>query len=406
MATSPLIQGGTQYRLPAQLILILLLVSRLFILLKILVKGLNSADKEPLNCVLFNSFQVQWEKNSTYQLQFTVWDDKSEAYEMLDVESSVFFDGQEYIVKTNEPDIIGGIETKQMTCMQIYNEVSRVRQRNTNTGDKTYSVMDVLNFYFKGNTYGFTYQVIGTFDNQVITDLGNSDGKDCLSKILDTWPTAIIFPDNKNIRVYSDDAFKQNLGNRLDYPNNSNEVKLTYDSQTIVNQVKAFGKTKDNDSDDGNTNTTSYYFNPITVSDDDSISKWGLHIGDDISDERFTDANSMQAYAKTQLQPDPDLTIEVIATENIRPVAGEMRRLEVRNKGYVTNVQTVSYTWYPFDPSQGTDIVMNNTEQTILDYQRSTRNEINKAIAASKAGSNNYTANILLGEKVGEIGAD
>ncbi|PIO87308.1 phage tail protein [Loigolactobacillus backii] len=403
MATSPLIQGGTQYRLPAQLILILLLVSRLFILLKILVKGLNSADKEPLNCVLFNSFQVQWEKNSTYQLQFTVWDDKSEAYEMLDVESSVFFDGQEYIVKTNEPNIIGGIETKQMTCMQIYNEVSRVRQRNTNTGDKTYSVMDVLDFYFKGNTYGFTYQVIGTFDNQVITDLGNSDGKDCLSKILDTWPTAIVFPDNKNIRVYSDDAFKQDLGNRLDYPNNSNEVKITNDSQALVNQVKAYGKEKDTGTDNG---AAGYYFNPITVSDNDSIKKWGLHIGDNISDDRFTSATSMETYAKSQLHPNPALTIEVIASTNVKPIAGEVRRLEIRPKSFVTNVQVMSYTWYPFDPSQGTDIILNNTEQTILDYQRSMTTKINQAVSNVKNKTSVFAPNILLGEKVGEVGGN
>lgn len=370
---------------------------------KVLVKGLNSADKEPLNCILFNSFQVQWEQNSTYQVQFTAWDDRSEAYEMLGVEASVFFDGQEYIVKTNEPDIVGGIETKQITCMHVYNEVSRIRQRNVNTGDKTYSVTDVLDFYFKDNTYGFAYRVYGTFDKQVITDLGNSSGKDCLSKILETWPDAVVFPDNKIIQVYSGEAFKQSLGGRLDYPNNSNEVKITNDSQALVNQVKAYGKEKDIGTDN---DVVSYYFNPITVSDNDSIKKWGLHIGDDISDDRFTSAASMEAYAKSQLQPNPALTIEVIASTNVKPIAGEVRRLEIRPKSFVTNVQVMSYTWYPFDPSQGTDIILNNTEQTILDYQRSMTAKINQAVSNVKNKASVFAPNILLGEKVGEVGGD
>ncbi|WP_162204137.1 hypothetical protein [Lacticaseibacillus pantheris] len=48
-----------------------------------------------------------------------------------------------------------------------------------------------------GNSLGYTYDVQGTFDNQQITDLGNGSGSDMLSKIVETWPEAVIYPDNK-----------------------------------------------------------------------------------------------------------------------------------------------------------------------------------------------------------------
>lgn len=62
---------------------------------------------------------------------------------------------------------------------------------DVNGGDKIYSVNDVLAFYLDGNKNGFSYQVIGDFDKQQITDLGNTNGKDMISKILSTWENAI-----------------------------------------------------------------------------------------------------------------------------------------------------------------------------------------------------------------------
>ncbi|WP_225367657.1 phage tail protein [Ligilactobacillus salivarius] len=74
---------------------------------------------------------------------------------------------------------------------------------------KTYTVNDVLAFYLDGNKNGFSYQVIGNFDKQQITDLGNTNGKDMISKILSTWENAIFYPDNRNIRIYNKKDFYQ-----------------------------------------------------------------------------------------------------------------------------------------------------------------------------------------------------
>lgn len=354
-----------------------------------LVKGLHSTNVEPLTTAVNSTVQLEWEKNGTYQLSFTACAGLEDlvAYEMLDVESSVFFDGQEFIVKQSVAEVQDGFTTKQVTATHVYNEVSRIRQTNVNSGDKTYTVDDILDFYLKDNTLGFTWKVIGSFDKQQITDLGGDSAKDCLSKITDTWPNAVIFPDNKLIQVYEQDIFQTNQGGRIDYLHDASDVQLTSDSTSIVNQVKAIGKEQDgSDSDE-----PSYYFDPFLVTDDASVEKWGLHPGDDISDDRFTDKEAMRKYALSQMTTDPSLSITVTSEVNQKPIAGEVVRLEIRPMTFVTNVEVVGYTWFPFDKSQLNSITLNNNAKTIQDYQRRNKNGLAEVIRSQKEDSKNGT---------------
>lgn len=349
---------------------------------KLIVKGLHSAYVEPLRCVLTNTFNINLEKNSQWQLSFTAYDDGSVAFNMLSVESSVWWDNQEYIIKQFQPDYSNGFTTYQVTAIHVAYEVARIRQRQTKTGTLTYSVNDVLSFYLSGNSLGFTWQVIGNFGKEQITDLGNSSGKDMLDKIVSTWPDAIFYPDNKNIRIYQHDALAKNLGNRIDYLHNTPELKLTYDSSSIVNQVMASGKMKENA--DGNSDKTEYYFEPFLVTDQASVNEWGLHPGDDLSDERFTDKKAMQAYALSQLTPQPTLVIDVSELVNEEPTLGEIRRLENRKDGFVTEVEVVAFTFYPLDKTQVTSVTLNDQAKTILNYKSKQQSALQKALNAQK----------------------
>ena len=367
-------------------------VFRLFILNKdniLLVKGLHSTNVEPLTTAVNSTVQLEWEKNGTYQLSFTAYAGLEDlvAYEMLDVESSIFFDGQEFIVKQSVAEVQDSFTTKQVTATHVYNEVSRIRQTNVNSGEKTYTVDDVLSFYLKDNTLGFTWKVIGSFDKQQITDLGGDSAKDCLSKITDTWSNAIIFPDNKLIQVYEQNSFQTNQGGRIDYLHDASDVQLTSDSTSIVNQVKAIGKEQDGSDSD----KPSYYFDPFLVTDDGSVQKWGLHPGDDISDDRFTDKEAMREYALSQMTTEPSLSITVTSEVNQKPIAGEVVRLEVRPMTFITNVEVVGFTCYPFDKSQLNSITLNNNAKTIQDYQRRNKNGLAEVIRNQKAGSKNGT---------------
>lgn len=279
---------------------------------KVKVRGRGRTEIEPLNCIDPDTFYIDWEVNSTWSIQFTAYDDGSFAYSMLDAQASLFFDGQEYIIKQAEPDANGGVNTIDIVATHIYFEISRIRKYKTyvdpadadkqtdvkvfgstqkdddsdssgndsgdgdqdnpnvqktvtsktegNTTTKTtvtktdetnddsededqvdYHIEDVLKYWIDGNNLGFSYQVIGTFPTVRLEKLSDGSGTDMLGKITESWPDAIIYPDNKNIRVYEQKEFYKDYGNRLDYEYNTSEFKWSYDSTSLTNEVLCIG---------------------------------------------------------------------------------------------------------------------------------------------------------------------
>lgn len=341
---------------------------------------MNSAYREPLRSLVFSSFYIQPTVNDSYQLEFTAYDDKSVAFNLLTVEASVIWDGQEFVIKQLVPDYSGGVTTVQVIAIHVGYGIDRIFQRSIKTGTLTYTVNDVLELFLSGNELGYTWQVVGDFEKVQITDLGNCNGKDMLSKIVEAWPKAIFWPDNKNIRIFHHDSLAKNLGNRIDYLNSSKEIKLTYDSNEVVNKLRCVSVEKDNDDSKG----SKYWFEPFYVTDDDSIKRFGVHDGGDVSDDRYHDVSAMTTYGKSKLVPEPSLAIEVTNNDNVEPNIEEIVRLEIRPFGYVTTVEVMSYQYYPLDKSQPTQITLNNRTKTILNYQRASQSAFQSALKAQQ----------------------
>ncbi|MDN4848272.1 phage tail protein [Ligilactobacillus salivarius] len=266
---------------------------------KVLVQGVNRAEKEPLNLFDPKSVQIQWEVNQTWRLQLTAYNDGSLAYQMLESEASIFLDNQEYIIKQVANDSSSGLDSVQVTATHVYFEVQKIRKYKdyvdpedkdkqtdvkvlkddtdssktdgndnsktdtseetegntttkvtTKTTDETqqdnqnkvsYSIQDVLDHWLKDNKFGFTYEVIGDFEKKELEELQDGTGADMLSKISDAWDNSIIYPDNRKIRVYSTNKFNLNRGTRIDYLNNASEIKFGTDSTSLTNMVYCIG---------------------------------------------------------------------------------------------------------------------------------------------------------------------
>ena len=584
---------------------------------KITVRGQGRTETEPLNCVDPDSFYIEWEVNSTWSLQFTAYQDGSLAYSMLDSQASIFFDGQEYIIKQAEPDANSGQDSLDVVATHVYFDLGRIRkyktyvdpadankstdvrvnggttvdnddgsddddsdpnsQKSTSTsqsGDTTttttvtktdetkdeeenqvdYKIDDVLKFWIDGNNLGFTYQVIGDFPTARIEQLSDGSGMDMLSKITEHWPNAIIYPDNRNIRVYTQDEFNKDHGNRLDYEYNTTEFKWTFDSTSLTNEIMCIGgkysieTDVDSETDDsgaaanvtksaqgviddarsylgvpyvwggaggarggnprsgmdcssyvsqvykdfgiyvpaqtqamepyfhevsspqtgdvgfygphggsyhiclfldantiifepqpgevckeepaswfypswvarndqmaaivgsgadaggGSSSSTStsssveyYYFAPFMYRDEDSIKKYGEFPAEPLEDGRFSDKNAMIEYAKTKIQPQPALSVEVTTYTNFKPIAGDMIHIMVKSQQISTNEAVVGFSWYPFSASNVTSVTLNSSAQNILDYQNARSKELKQAIDSIKETPMyvNRTNNIL-----------
>lgn len=336
--------------------------------------------QEPLQSIVKPTFNVSWENNSQYQITFTAVYDGSVAYELLTAENIVTWQGQQFVIKSNVPNYSGGYATVTITATHVYMDCRKLFQHNKKDGTLTYSVSDVLSFYFANNQFGYSYEVRGAFSKQQISDLGGSNAFDGLSQIISTWPDAFIFPDNKKIIVYDKTTFAKNLGNRLGYGHNSDDMSLTYDSTNLVNQLTVISVQKD----DG-----SSYWQPHIVKDDRSISEYGVWDGGDFSDDRFTDMNAADSAARSQLVTEPSISITLGYLDNDVPIAGEVRRLEILDTGFVTDIMVLAYSYYPLDKSQKPTITLNSNAKTILDYQKSNKHQLNDAkqnsVALAKA---------------------
>ena len=583
---------------------------------KVTVRGQGRTETEPLNCIDPDSFYIDWEVNSTWSLQFTAHQDGSLAYSMLDSQASIFFDGQEYIIKQAEPDANSGQDSLDVVATHVYFEIGRIRKYKTyvdpadankqtdvrvnggtqiendsdnsddasddddpnaqktettttegNTTTKTtvtktdetkedsdenqveYHIEDVLKHWIDGNQLGFSYQVIGDFPTARLEELADGSGTDMLSKITEAWPNAIVYPDNKNIRVYAQDQFYKDYGNRLDYEYNTTEFKWTFDSTSLTNEVMCIGGKysidtevdTENDDDSGGqpANVTKsaqgfiddarsylgvpyvyggaggarggnprsgmdcssyvsqvyqdfgiyvpaqsvamdpyfqevsspptgdvgcygphggsyhicmfldpntiifepqpgevckeepaswfypswvarndqmaaivgsgtgaggsgsssssssktveyYYFAPFMYRDEDSIKKYGEYPAEPIEDGRFNDKNAMIEYAKTKIQPQPALSVEVTTYTNFKPIAGDMIHIMVKSQQISTNEAVVGFNWYPFSGNNPTSVTLNSNTQNILDYQNARNKSLMNAIDLLK-DQNNYS---------------
>ena len=322
---------------------------------------------EPLTSLISSSFNVSWENNSTYQITFTAYDDQSISYALLLSENTITWNGQQFIIKQCVPNFSVNYNTVAITATHIYLDVRRIFQHNKKAGTLTYSVKDVLAFYFDNNSFGYSYEVSGDFAKQQITDLGGNNAFEGLSQIVSTWKDVIIYPDNKKITIYTKDSFSKNLGNRLGYGHNADNMTLTYDSTGLINQLTVVSTNKD----DGKP-----YFQSHIVKDDESIKEYGLWDGGDFSDERYHDVNNADNGARAKFVTQPSVSVTLDYLDNDMPIPGEIRRLEIIDTGFVTNVMVVSYNYYPLDDSLKTSITLNSNAKTVLDFQRSNRNQL------------------------------
>ncbi|WP_220673126.1 prophage endopeptidase tail family protein [Weissella viridescens] len=323
------------------------------------VKTRDCTQIEPLSCLNFNSFQYDVQVNTQRQISFVASDDHSLAYRLIQENNLIEFDGQDYIIEQINRGYVNGYATASVTALHIYTDCNRIIKYEQNTAVKTYTVQDVLNFYFSGNQLGFTTQVIGDFPKKQIEGLGGDSAFEGLAKIISTWPEAVIEHDNKRIMVYHHDQKAKHLGNRLSYGNNSDNIVLSTDITQMINSYYVVGGRDDKDKP---------YFPAHFVKDSASISKYGEWPGGILSDDRFHDAQAIDNYARSQFVLEPPLSVTLDYAGHGQPLLNELMRFEILETGYVTDIEVVGFSCFPYDPSQTTKVTLNSLRKTILDY--------------------------------------
>lgn len=346
---------------------------------KILVQ--DSANQYSETLVEFDRASVKrtWKKNQSYQIDLTATNDGSLAYSLLRNENSLLVGGQEYLIKQVKPDLKGYSNQVEITANHVYYESRRIWQYNKRAGTITYSIQDILHYFFDGNLYGFTWEVIGNFSKVQIENLGNTSALDALNTCVDKF-NCVIYPDNKHIQIYARDAWQKQVDKSYLYGYNTTTFSCSWDTTSIQNVAMCYGKQKDGEENQ-------YYFAPFLAKNTTSIQRWGERPGAEISDERFTDQNAMNTYALSTMQADPVTTMALTYDGDDQVLPGEVWYLRVEPEQFNTDVEVTGITDYPFAPDHRPEVELDNSVRTLLDEDVAQERAIKTAIKDNQAAA-------------------
>ncbi|MDW3707990.1 phage tail protein [Enterococcus faecium] len=323
----------------------------------IFIQDYEKTKKEILTDYDKSTFTENWQENETWEISFTIVKTKFNelAFDLVDYENSVFFNGQEFIVKQMGVSAEGAAITKTVTAMHIYYTIQDGFQYDTITG--TRSINQLLAHVFKPDNRGFTWNVVDPNKKFLPVEqenFGNGNYLKLVEEILKDYD-AIVIPDNKNLTFFPRSEYGKKTEEQIRYKYNTDSVKFDIDTLNLKTQIKGFGKKKEDDT---------YYFTPITYTSKQS-EKWGIRVQSPVSDDRYTVSGNMLERLKQDLQDYPTITGTVTMKWRVEPNKGDYVAFVYEPLGVNTYIQVVGIKTYPAIPNKPPEITLSNTKKTM-----------------------------------------
>ncbi|EOB3451032.1 phage tail protein [Enterococcus hirae] len=323
----------------------------------IFIQDYEKTKKEILTDYDKSTFIENWQENETWEISFTIVKTKFNelAFDLVDYENSVFFNGQEFIVKQMGVSAEGAAIAKTVTVTHIYYTMQDGFQYDTITG--TRSINQLLAHVFKPDNRGFTWNVVDPNKKFLPVEqenFGNGNYLKLVEEILKDYD-AIVIPDNKNLTFFPRSEYGKKTEEQIRYKYNTDSVKFDIDTLNLKTQIKGFGKKKEDDT---------YYFTPITYTSKQS-EKWGIRVQSPVSDDRYTVSGNMLERLKTDLQDYPTITGTVTMKWRVEPNKGDYVAFVYEPLGVNTYIQVVGLKTYPALENKPPEITLSNTKKTM-----------------------------------------
>lgn len=306
-----------------------------------------------------DSFKEDWQKNSAWSVGFTIPKTVRNAftYDMIQADKVIIYNGQQFIIKSLNPNAAGPVTYKEVTAPHIYFTCQDHRRYEQQS--KVWAIDEAMHWAFDGNVLGFTFEIIGSFPTVQIDNFGDNDALSMLSDILNKFG-AILEADNRHLILYSAAEWGSVTEKVIRYQYNTDGVQCTVDTSNLKTVIKGYGK----QNDDG-----SYVFDPVTYTSP-NITKYGERHAAPIRDDRFLYADSMTDYLKTQLQDEPVVSLSAPLKVKEEINRGEHRLLIYEPLNLDTDVQIVAYTKYP-KSNKPPEVTFSNSTKNIVDVMSS-----------------------------------
>lgn len=225
----------------------------------LVLKNRTGTFAENLIDIDFGSFKYDYEKNNERSVSFTAYKTSLNAdlFDNLVNEMILVWKGQQYVIKSTSIKYDGVIITNEVVAKHIFmefqnhyiqkdleNEEMNSEETTDEDSKPTMTLEQYLEFGFKGNKLGFTYEIKGTFNKRVeVDELGNKNGMEFLTEGAELFDY-IYFADNKKIYIYDETTFYQMADIPLIYKYNSSEVQATITTTDVKTYIQGYGKKK------------------------------------------------------------------------------------------------------------------------------------------------------------------
>ncbi|EME8273760.1 phage tail protein [Enterococcus faecium] len=330
----------------------------------IIVRNYEQTKKEILVGYDKDSFYENWQQNETWEIGLSVTNLISqEVFDLIEYESSIIFNGQEFIIKKMTENVVGGLVTKQIVATHIYYTIQDGYQYEKVTGTK--SINQLLTHIFKAGNRGFTWEIIDP-NKKFLTvqqeNFGDGNYLKLINEILSDY-NAVVIPNNKHLTFYHASEYGKKIEEPIRYKYNTDEVLFDIDTYSLKTQIKGYGKLKEGVNTE-NPKDSDYVFTPITYTSPES-KRWGVRIQDPINDERYTVSGNMLDRLKNELQDYPSVSGSVTLKWYINPRKGDYVPFIYEPLNINTYIQVVGIKTYPAIPNKPPEVTLSNTRKTM-----------------------------------------
>ncbi|MCF1614777.1 phage tail protein [Tetragenococcus koreensis] len=219
----------------------------------LVLKNKKETFSEILTDFDFGSFKYEYEKNNERSISFTIFKTTQNAdiFENLLNEMLLQWQGQDYVVKSTSIKYDGLIVSNEVEAKHIFMEfqghnIKKEEKKNDEEDKKrTMKLKEYLDYGFKDNKLGFSYQIKGKFDKSAAVDeLGGKNGMEHLTEGADLFGY-VYFADNKKITIYDEESFYEMSELPLIYKYNSSDVTATTTTTDLRTYIEGYGKKKE-----------------------------------------------------------------------------------------------------------------------------------------------------------------
>lgn len=286
------------------------------------------------------------------------------SYNLIECESIIIYDGQEFVIKQCTESASGSVCTKSVTAIHIFHTIQDGYQYDVISGVK--SINECLTHIFKADKQGFKYEVVNT--NGIIgrveqENFGNANLLKLIDEVMKDYDVTVV-KDNKKMTFYPNEYFSKKTNNQIRYLFNTDSVSFSIDTLNFKTQIKGSGKRKD--PPEGK-EVGDWYFEPIIYTSPQA-KKWGVRIQDSIEDERYTVKANMIDRLKRELHDYFEVSGKVSLKElDFGVKRGDLIRFIYEPLKINQWIKVVGVTDYPFS-NKTAEIELDTSRKTMLDY--------------------------------------